>query len=37
MARQGLADREFDQILKAVTQVLQRSAIISSKAEGGQQ
>jgi ribonuclease P protein component len=37
MARQGLADREFDQILKAVTQVLQRSAIIGSKAEGGQQ
>ena len=37
MARQGLADRTFDQILKAVTQVLQRSAIIGSKAEGGQQ
>jgi len=37
MARQGLGDREFDQILKAVTQVLQRSAIIGSKAEGGQQ
>jgi ribonuclease P protein component len=37
MARQGLADREFDQILKAVTQVLQRSAIIGSNAEGGQQ
>jgi ribonuclease P protein component len=37
MARQGLAGREFEQILKAVTQVLQRSAIISSRAEGGQQ
>jgi ribonuclease P protein component len=37
MARQGLMDREFDQILKAVTQVLQRSAIIGPKAEGGQQ
>lgn len=37
MARQGLQDREFDQILKAVTQVLQRSAIIGTKAEGGQQ
>lgn len=37
MARQGLQDREFDQILKAVTQVLQRSAVIGSKAEGGQQ
>jgi ribonuclease P protein component len=37
MARQGLAGREFDQILKAVTQVLQRSAIIGSRPEGGQQ
>jgi ribonuclease P protein component len=37
MARQGLAGREFEQILKAVTQVLQRSAIIGSRAEGGQQ
>ena len=37
MARQGLGDREFDQILKAVTQVLQRSAIIGSRPEGGQQ
>jgi ribonuclease P protein component len=37
MARQGLMDREFDQILKAVTLVLQRSAIIGSKAEGSQQ
>jgi len=37
MARQGLADRTFDQILKAVTQVLQRSAIIGSRPEGGQQ
>jgi ribonuclease P protein component len=37
MARQGLSGREFDLILKAVTQVLQRSAIIGSKAEGGQQ
>jgi len=37
MARKGLADREFDQIMKAVTQVLQRSAIIGSRTEGGQQ
>lgn len=37
MARQGLQDREFGQILKAVTQVLQRSAVIGSKAEGGRQ
>jgi len=37
MARQGLSGREFDQILKAVTQVLQRSAIIGSRPEGGQQ
>jgi ribonuclease P protein component len=37
MARQGLAGREFDQILKAVTQVLQRSAIIGPRPEGGQQ
>ena len=37
MARQGLAGREFDQILKAVTQVLQRSAVIGPRPEGGQQ
>jgi ribonuclease P protein component len=37
MARQGLSGREFDQVLKAVVQVLQRSAIIGSRAEGGQQ
>lgn len=36
MARQGLVGREFDQILKAVTQVLQRSAVIGSRPEGGQ-
>lgn len=37
MARQGLAGREFDQVLKAVMQVLQRSAIIGSRPEGGKQ
>ena len=37
MARQGLADREFDQVLKAVMQVLQRSAIIGSRPESGKQ
>ena len=36
MARQGIVGREFDQILKAVTQVLQRSAVIGSRPEGGQ-
>jgi ribonuclease P protein component len=36
MARQGLAGREFEQILKAVTEILQRSAIIGTKSEGGQ-
>ena len=36
MARQGIVGREFDQILRAVTQVLQRSAVIGSRPEGGQ-
>jgi ribonuclease P protein component len=36
MARQGLAGREFDQILKAVSDLLKRSAVIGTNAEGGQ-
>ena len=36
MARQGLAGREFHQVLKAVSDLLKRSAVISAHAEGGQ-
>ena len=36
MARQGLAGREFDQIFRAVSELLKRSAVISMNAEGGQ-
>ena len=37
VARQGLADLPFDQVLKAVTRALQRSAVIDQKAEGNRQ
>jgi len=37
VARQGLADLPFDQILKAVTRALQRSAVIDQRAEGNRQ
>ena len=37
VARQGLGDLPFDQILKAVTRALQRSAIIDQRAEGNRQ
>jgi ribonuclease P protein component len=37
VARQGLAERPFDQILKAVTRALQRSAVIDQRAEGNRQ
>jgi len=37
VARQGLADIAFDQILKTVTRALQRSAIIDQRAEGNGQ
>jgi ribonuclease P protein component len=37
VARQGLADLAFDQILKAVTRALQRSAVIDQRAEGNRQ
>jgi ribonuclease P protein component len=35
MARQGLSGREFDQILKAVSDLLKRSSVIGKNAEGG--
>jgi ribonuclease P protein component len=37
VARQGLADLPFDQVLKAVTRALQRSAVIDQRAEGNRQ
>lgn len=37
VARQGLADLPFDQILKTVTRALQRSAVIDQRAEGNRQ
>jgi ribonuclease P protein component len=37
VARQGLADLPFDQILKVVTRALQRSAVIDQRAEGNRQ
>ncbi len=37
VARQGLADLPFDQILMAVTRALQRSAVIGQRAEGNRQ
>jgi ribonuclease P protein component len=37
VARQGLGDLAFDQILKAVSRALQRSAIIDQRAEGNRQ
>ena len=37
VARQGLADLPFEQILKTVTRALQRSAIIDQRAEGNRQ
>jgi ribonuclease P protein component len=37
VARQGLADLAFDQVLKAVTRALQRSAVIDQRAEGNRQ
>lgn len=37
VARQGLAELAFDQILKTVTRALQKSAIIDQRAEGHRQ
>ena len=37
VARQGLADLAFDQVLKAVTRALQRAAVIDQRAEGNRQ
>jgi ribonuclease P protein component len=37
VARQGLAVLAFDQVLKAVTRALQRSAVIDQRAEGNRQ
>jgi hypothetical protein len=37
VARQGLADLAFDQVLKAVTRALQRSAVIDQRAAGNRQ
>jgi len=37
VARQGLADLPFDQVLKTVTRALQRSAVIDQRAEGNRQ
>ena len=37
VARQGLAELPFDQVLKAVTRALQRSAVIDQRAEGNRQ
>jgi ribonuclease P protein component len=37
VAKQGLAELAFDQILKAVTRALQRSAVIDQRAEGNRQ
>jgi ribonuclease P protein component len=37
VARKGLSDLPFDQVLRAVTRTLQRSAIIDQRAEGNRQ
>jgi len=37
VARRGLADLPFDQVLKTVTRALQRSAVIDQRAEGNRQ
>jgi len=37
VARKGLENLAFDQILKTVTRALQRSAVIDQKAEGNRQ
>jgi ribonuclease P protein component len=37
VARQGLADLAFDQVLKAVTRALQRSTVIDQRAKGNRQ
>ena len=37
VARKGLSDLPFDQVLKAVSRSLQRSAIIDQRAEGKRQ
>jgi len=37
VARQGLADLPFGQILKAVTRALERSPVIGQRAEGNRQ
>jgi len=37
VARQGFADLPFEQILKAVTRALERSAVIDQRAKGNRQ
>jgi ribonuclease P protein component len=37
VARQGLAELPFDQVLKTVTRALQRSAVVDQRAEGNRQ
>ncbi len=37
VARQGLADLEFDRLLMVVTRALQRSAVIDQRTEGNRQ